>query len=192
MLNWSKIIIYALIILVLIGILGFIIYFTGDFTTDFTGFYATVDGEDVLSTGNDFRMKADDPLKVEVKYVFASPNDEAKGYTVKVVPNAIDGKDFDFTLNGDKYSFQSEKDLTAGFAIKQEAESFTIAPKGNLTEILAAVYPNDTIGDCTDKAYENMFTLVVTSYNGEAEIRVNFTVTESIRGVILDKEVIEF
>ena len=37
-----------------------------------------------------------------------------------------------------------------------------------------------------------MFTLVVTSYNGEAEVRINFTVTEDIQGVILDKEVIEF
>ena len=190
--NMSKIILYALIILVLIGILGFIIYFTGGFTTEFTGFYVTVDGKDVMSTGSGFRMKADDPLEVEVKYVFASPNDEAKGYTVKVVPNAIDGKDFDFTLNGDKYAYQSENDLTAGFNIKQEADSFTISPKGNLTKILSSVYPEDTVEDCTDKAYENMFTLVVTSYNGEAEIRVNFTVTESIRGVILDKEVIEF
>ena len=190
--NWSKIIIYALIILALIGILGFIIYFTGGFTTDFTGFYTTVDGKDVLSTGNGFRMKENDPLEVEVKYVFASPNDEAKGYTVKVVPNAIDGKDFDFTLNGDKYSYQSEQDLTAGFDIKQEDNSFTIAPKGNLTEILSAVYPNDTMEDCADKGYENMFTLVVTSYNGKAEVRINFTVIESIRGVILDQEVIEF
>ena len=49
MLNWSKIIIYALIILALIGVLGFIIYFTGGFTTDFTGFYAVVDGKDVLT-----------------------------------------------------------------------------------------------------------------------------------------------
>ena len=190
--NWSKIIIYALIILALIGVLGFIIYFTGGFTTDFTGFYVTVDGEDVLSTGSDFRVKEDDPLKVEVKYVFASPNDEAKGYTVKVVPNAIEGKDFDFTLDGDQYAFQSEKDLTAGFVILRSEESFTIAPKGDLTDILSAVYPDGAVEDCTDKAYENMFTLVVTSYNGEAEIRVNFTVTESIRGVILDKEVIEF
>ncbi len=190
--NWSKIIIYALIILALIGVLGFIIYFTGGFTTDFTGFYVTVDGEDVLSTGSDFRVKEDDPLKVEVKYVFASPNDEAKGYTVKVVPNAIEGKDFDFTLDGDQYAFQSEKDLTAGFVILRSEESFTIAPKGNLTKILSSVYPEDTVEDCADKAYENMFTLVVTSYNGEAEIRVNFTVIEEIRGVILDKEVIEF
>ena len=190
--NVSKIIIYVLIILTLIGICGFIVYFTGGFTTEFTGFYATVDGKDVMSTGNGFRIKADDSLEVEVKYVFTSPTDETQGYTVKVVPNAIDGKDFDFTLNGDKYSYQSEKDLTAGFNIKQDKDSFTITPKGNLTEILSAVYPNDTVGDCADKAYENVFTLVVTSYNGKAEVRINFTVTETIRGVILDKEVIEF
>ena len=192
MLNWSKIIIYALIILALIGVLGFIIYFTGGFTTDFTGFYVNVDGEDVLSTGSNFQTSHDDPMHVEVKYVFASPNDEAKGYSVKVVPNPIKDKDFDFRLNGDLYSFQSEKDLTAGFTIKRDGGSFTVAPKGNLTEILSAVYPEDTVEDCADKAYENMFTLVVTSYNGEAEVRIHFTVTESIRGVILDKEVIEF
>ena len=190
--NFGKIIIYALIILALIGILGFIIYFTGGFTTDFTGFYAVVDGEDVLSTGSNFQTSHDDSMHVDVKYVFASPNDEAKGYSVKVVPNPIKDKDFDFRLNGDLYSFQAENDLTAGFEIKQEDTSFTLTPKGDLTAILSAVYPGYTVSECEDKAYENMFTLIVTSYNGEAEVRINFTVTETIRGVILDKEVIEF
>lgn len=190
--NFGKIIIYALIILALIGILGFIIYFTGGFTTDFTGFYAVVDGEDVLSTGSNFQTSHDDSMHVDVKYVFASPNDEAKGYSVKVVPNPIKDKDFDFRLNGDLYSFQAENDLTAGFEIKQEDTSFTLTPKGDLTAILSAVYPGYTVADCNDHAYENMFTLIVTSYNGEAEVRVNFTVTEDIQGVILDKEVIEF
>ena len=190
--NFGKIIIYALIILALIGILGFIIYFTGGFTTDFTGFYAVVDGEDVLSTGSNFQTSHDDSMHVDVKYVFASPNDEAKGYSVKVVPNPIKDKDFDFRLNGDLYSFQAENDLTAGFEIKQEDMSFALTPKGDLTAILSAVYPGYTVADCNDHAYENMFTLIVTSYNGEAEVRVNFTVTEDIQGVILDKEVIEF
>ena len=124
--NLWKIIIYALIILALIGILGFIIYFTGGFTTDFTGFYAVVDGEDVLSTGSNFQTSHDDSMHVDVKYVFASPKDEAKGYSVKVVPNPIKDKDFDFRLNGDLYSFQAENDLTAGFEIKQE-EIYTSA-----------------------------------------------------------------
>ena len=190
--KWTKILIYALIVLALIGILGFIIYFTGGFTTDFTGFYVTVDGEDVLSTGSNFQTRHDDPMHVEVKYVFASPNDQAKGYSVKVVPNPIKDKDFDFRLNGDLYAFQAEDDLTAGFEIKQEDTSFTLTPKGDLTAILSAVYPGYTVADCNDKAYENMFTLIVTSYNGEAEVHINFTVTEDIQGVILDPEVIEF
>lgn len=190
--KWGKIMIYVLIVLALIGVCGFIIYFTGGFTTDFTGFYVTVDGEDVLSTGNNFKISESDPMHVQVKYVFSSPNDTTKGYSVKVVPNPIKDKDFDFSINGDLYSYQAEKDLTDGFVIKQEDASFTLSPKGNLSAILAAVYPDSTVSDCENKGYENMFTLVVTSYNGEAEVRINFTVTEDIQGVILDKEVIEF
>ena len=190
--KWSKIIIYALIVLALIGVLGFFIYFTSGFTTEFTGFYVTVDGEDVLSTGNNFRVSHDDPMHVDVKYVFASPDDETKGYSVKVVPNPIQDKDFDFSLNGDLYAYQAEKDLTAGFEIKQDASSFTLTPKGDLSAILSAVYPGYSVEDCNRYAYENMFTLIVTSYNGKAEVRINFTVVEDIQGVILDQEVIEF
>lgn len=192
MMKWTKIIIYVAIVLALVGVCGFIAYFTGGFTTDFASFYVTVDGEDVLSTGSNFQVRDDDPMQVEVKYVFASASDAATGYSVKVVPNAVKDKDFDFRLNGDVYSFQAEKDLTAGFTIEQEENSFTLTPKGDLTAILSAVYPGYNVEDCNDKAYENMFTLIVTSYNGEASIRVNFTVTEDIEGVIIDKEVIEF
>ena len=190
--NRTKIILYVLIVLALVGVLGFIIYFTSGFTTDFTGFYAVVDGKDVMSTGSNFQTNLNDPMEVEVRYVFAIPKDESKGYSVKVVPNPIQGKDFDFRLNGDLYAFSAEKDLTAGFVIEKEENCFTLRPKGDLTAILAAAYPGYTVENCNHLAYENMFTLVVTSYNGEAEIRVSFTVTEDIRGVILDKEVMEF
>ena len=192
MMKWTKIIIYVVIVLALVGICGFIAYFTSGFTTDFASFYVTVDGEDVLSTGSNFQVRHDDPMHVEVKYVFASEDDHAGGYSVKVVPNVVKDKDFDFRLNGDVYSFQAEKDLTAGFTIEQEESSFTLTPKGDITAILSAVYPGYNVEDCSDKGYENMFTLIVTSYNGEASIRVNFTVTEDIEGVIIDKEVIEF
>ena len=190
--KWVTVVIYVAIILALVGICGFIAYFTSGFTTDFASFYVTVDGEDVLSTGSNFQVRHDDPMHVEVKYVFASEDDHAGGYSVKVVPNVVKDKDFNFRLNGDVYSFQAEKDLTAGFTIDQEESSFTLIPKGDITAILSAVYPGYNVEDCSDKGYENMFTLIVTSYNGEASIRVNFTVTEDIEGVIIDKEVIEF
>lgn len=190
--KWVTVLIYVAIILALVGICGFIAYFTSGFTTDFASFYITVDGEDVLNTGSNFQVRADDPMNVEVKYVFASESDHTGGYSVKVVPNVVKDKDFDFRLNGDVYSFQAEKDLTAGFTIEQEESSFTLTPKGDITAILSAVYPGYNVEDCSDKVYENMFTLIVTSYNGEASIRVNFTVVEDIEGVELDKEVIEF
>lgn len=114
------------------------------------------------------------------------------GYSVKVVPHAVEGKDFDFTLDDQVYSFQAETDLTAGFDIAREETSFTITPKGGVTEVLRAVYPNNEIGDCSDKGYEDMYALIVTSYNGKASVTLYFSVLQEVAGVTLDQEVIEF
>lgn len=90
------------------------------------------------------------------------------------------------------YSFQAETDLTAGFDISRKETSFTITPKGGVTEVLRAVYPNNEIGDCSDKGYEDMYALIVTSYNGEASVTLYFSVLQEVAGVTLDQEVIVF
>lgn len=104
----------------------------------------------------------------------------------------MEGKDFDFTLDDQVYSFQAETDLTAGFDIQRDESSFTVAPKGKVTEVLQAVYPNNTIGDCDGKSYEDMYALIVTSYNGEQSVTLYFTLPEGVSGVELDKEQIIF
>ncbi len=188
----GKIITYILIVLAAVGIIGVIARFTGGFTTDFKTFYLTVNGTDVMTTSGGYVITPNDPLTVDVKYTFASGEDEAQGYTVKVVPNQVKNEDFDFTLNGDVYSFQAEKDLTAGFDIEYGDNSFIIKSKGNLTDTLKAVYPSYEVGDCEDKGYKDMFTLVVTSYNGKSSVMLNFTVASKVSGVTLDQEVIKF
>ncbi len=188
----GKIITYILIVLAAVGIIGVIARFTGGFTTDFKTFYLTVNGTDVMTTSDGYVITPNDPLTVDVKYTFASGEDEAQGYTVKVVPNQVKNEDFDFTLNGDVYSFQAEKDLTAGFDIEYGDNSFIIKSKGNLTDTLKAVYPSYEVGDCEDKGYKDMFTLVVTSYNGKSSVMLNFTVASKVSGVTLDQEVIKF
>lgn len=188
----GKVVSYTVIVLILIAACGLLAYFTNGFTSDFKTFYVECGGQQVLSSGGGFEMTKDEPLTVEVKYTFGAVNKEISGYSVKVVPNQIDGKDFDFTLDGDAYSFQAEDDMTAGFDIEQGETSFTVKPKGGINDILKAVYPNYEVSDVRDKAYVDMFTLVVTSYNGEASVRLNFTVTEKVEGVILDQEVIKF
>ena len=184
----TKFVSILLVLLIAVGAIGLIAKFTGGFTTDFKTFYVSIDGKDIVTQASGYSLKKEEFLKVEVKYTFSSPDQEAQGYVVKVIPNSVEGKDFDFILDGDVYSFQAEDDLTNGFHIEKEETSFTISPKGNLTEILKSVYPNSTIEDCSQYSYGNMFSLVVTSYNGKSSVVINFTVIEDVAGIGLDKE----
>lgn len=187
-----KIVAVILAVLVLAGVVGVIVRFTGGFTSDFKTFYVTVDGKDVMSSAGGFDATPEKPLKVDVKYAFNSLGGDISGYSVKVVPHAVEGKDFDFTLDGQAYSFQAETNLTGGFDIEYGEESFTVTPKGGVDDVLKGVYPNNEIGDCEGKGYADMYSLVITSYNGEATATVHFSAYEEVCEITLDKEVIVF
>lgn len=188
----GKVIAYILVLLVVAGVIAVIVRFTGGFTSDFKTFYVSVDGKDILTSAGGYEVTNEKPLTADVKYTFGSAGGDVSGYSVKVVPHAVEGKDFDFTLDDQVYSFQAETDLTAGFDIAREETSFTITPKGGVTEVLRAVYPNNEIGDCSDKGYEDMYALIVTSYNGKASVTLYFSVLQEVAGVTLDQEVIVF
>lgn len=188
----AKIITYIVLVLLFVAACGFIVYYTGGFTSDFKTFYINVNGKDILTTADGYKLSADTPLNVNVKYTFGAFNKDITGYSVKVVPNAIEGKDFDFTVDGQTHLYQSESDLTAGFDIVQEENSFTITPKGGINKILAAIYPESEIEDCRNKTYENMYSLVVTSYNGAASVKIHFSIDEPLYDIVLDKEEIVF
>lgn len=184
-----KIISIVLIILLIGTAIGVIAYFTNGFTGEFKTFYVTVNGKDVLSSATGYMMSESEPLTVDVKYTFAEEN---TSYTVKVVPNPLPGKDFDFSINDELYSFQAEKDLTAGFNIEYGEQSFVITPKGNLSEVMAAVYPGSTLSDFSELGYENMFLLVVDSYNGESTVKIAFSLYEDVSGIEITPDHIYF
>lgn len=187
-----KIVAVILAVLVLAGVVGVIVRFTGGFTSDFKTFYVTVDGKDVMSSAGGFDATPEKPLKVDVEYAFNSLGGDISGYGVKVVPHAVEGKDFDFTLDGQAYSFQAETNLTGGFDIEYGEDSFTVTPKGGVDDVLKGVYPNNEIGDCEGKGYADMYSIVITSYNGEATVAVHFSAYEEVCEITLDKEVIVF
>ena len=187
-----KIIGYALLVAVVVVAIGMIVYFTGGLTSDFKTFYVSVDGKDVLTSAGGYKVSDGKALTVEVKYTFGFAGGDVSGYSVKVTPHAVEGKDFDFTLNGQVYSFQAERDLTEGFNIVRKETSFTVIPKGNVTDVLRAVYPLSEIADCSDKSYEDMYALVVSSYNGKQSVSLYFSLLENVSGVDTDKEVIIF
>ena len=180
---------YILFVLIAIGIIGFLAYSTGGFTSGIKNFSVECEGKEISTSASGFETTTKKPLVVNVKYNLDS---EASGYSLKVVPNVLAGKDFDFTLDGEIYSFQAERDLTEGFNVEYEENSFTLTPKGSLTMILQANYPNKVVENCDIYGYKDMFTLVISSYDGETSVYLNFSVPERVVGVELSQEVIFF
>lgn len=187
----TKIITYILLVLAVITVIGVVAHFTNGFTSDFKTFYVTIDGKDVMTSSGGYKVTAEKPLQVDVKYTFNFAIDETKGYSVKIVPNKTD-EDFDFSVDGETRFFGDEKDLTNGFVIDKREQSFTVVPKGGTPlEILKAVYPESEV-TCESKGYNDMFTVIVTSYNGESSVKLNFALERRVTGITFDKEVIEF
>ncbi len=187
-----KIIVYVVLVLVLIAGIGLIVKFTDGLSGDFKTFYLTINGEDIMSNGKDYVFDYENPFEVEVHYVFEKITNANKGYFVKVVPTKIEGEDFDFTINGEAYSFQAEEDLTAGFDIVKGSNSFNIKPKGETLSILQAVYLEKEVSIDGQPNYNNMYTLIVTSYNGQASVTICFTFSDGVQDIVFDKENITF
>ncbi len=189
----GQVVSYIVILLVIVAVIGVFAHFTNGFTSDFKTFYVSVDGKDVMISGNGYVISKNEPLSVDVKYTFGSFNkNETKDYSVKIIPNKIENSDFTYTVDGESKSFQLETDLTAAFEIDKGEKSFTVKPKGkSLTEVLTAFYGTE-VTDCENKGYTDMFTIIVTSYNGEASVKLNFTIAGKVVGVVLDREVIVF
>ena len=188
----TKIITYIAIVLAVITVIGVVAHFTNGFTSDFKTFYVTVGGKDVMTSAGGYRVTTSKPLDVEVKYTFNFATDETKDYSVKIVPNKIENSDFTYTVDGERKSFQSETDLSDGFEIDKGEKSFKIKPKGEtIAEVLSAVYGKE-VTDCENKGYTDMFTIIVTSYNGEASVKLNFSLASRVTGITLDREAILF
>ena len=189
----TKIITYIAIVLALITVIGVVAHFTNGFTSDFKTFYVTVDGKDVMTSAGGYRVTTSKPLEVDVKYTFGALNNKVdKDYSLKIIPNNIPDKDFTYTVDGEMKYFQSETDLSDGFEIDKGEKSFRIKPKGEtISEVLSAVYGKE-VTDCENKGYTDMFTIIVTSYNGEASVKLNFSLAIRVASITLDKEAILF
>ena len=185
---------YVAILLVAVVIVGVVARFTNGFTDDFKTFYIKVDGKEIMSSADGYEITPEKPLLAEVKYTFSFASDENKGYSVKILPNASEkSKDFSYTINGEKKSFQSEEDFSEGFEIEKGENSFTVTPKGaTLTEVLQAIYPEIETENLEEKAYNDMFVLAVSSYNGKSSVKICFTLRSRVTGIRLNKEAIVF
>lgn len=190
----SKVVAYIVIVLLVVAVCGVIAFFTNGFTSDFKTFYVVVDNSNVMHSSGGYTLIHNEPLTVDVKYTFGFLSKEEKGYSVKVVPKT-DEANFSFGVDNLTYQFEDIEDITAGFDIVRNVNSFTISPKGSIYQVLSAIYPDSEIRvDRNNIDFsKDLFTAVVTSYNGEASIKISFGICDyDVFGVELDKGEIVF
>lgn len=190
--NVGKTIAIIVCVLLLVLAVGSIAFFTNGFTSDFKTFYVESDGKRMLADCSNYIMKQDAENKFVVKYTFGAVNKDISGYTVKIVPNVSHDNDFDFTVDGEIYSFGAEEDLTKGFDITLNENDFVI--KGNYTmqSVLQRLYPEKKVKfnlDDVNNSVDN-FTLLVYSYNGEAVVKIGFHNYVAVEGVGLQEKLI--
>lgn len=191
----TSIISWIVLLLCLVLVIGGVVYFTNGFTSDFTTFYVKVEEDTIMANGGGYTISPAEPMTVDVKYTFDKISKQNTGYSVKIVPNTNSDNDFDFTLGGDAYAFGAETDLTKGFDIVKEETSFTISPKGSIKGILSSVYEGYEVGvDTTQIDFEqDLFKVIVTSYNGKASVSVAFKIIDcDVSDIMLDKTQIYF
>lgn len=184
-----KIVGFLAVAIILATMSVFFAYHTAGFKQDFKTFYVVCESNTITTSASGYEMAMDEPLDVTIRYVLKS---DEKGYSVKVVPNHIAEKDFYFSIDGNDYVYSEVSDLTKGFDIEYGEKSFSIRPKGGITGVLKAVYDGNEVEDCTQKAYKDMFSLVISSYDGKQSVKINFTLSEDVAGIVLDREEIIF
>lgn len=183
---------YAIILIVLIGVLVFFGYFTNWFSSDFKTFYLKVNGETVLDDDSSYVVVPNKPLNIETKYVLAVFDKKQSGYfyEIQVNPNI----DLDFTIDDKKVSIQSDDiDWRECFDIVEEEKGFTLSLKSwALLGLLQNIYPNSEITMDENLDYsKNLFNFTVYSYDKSASVTLAICIP-AVESIELDQTRIVF
>ena len=190
----AKIIGIILVLLLLAGLVAIIYRFTNGFNEDFKTFYVEYSGEQILTTESEMHLVSGNTHRFDVKYTFDTENAEPKGYNVKVVPNAQ--RDFDFMVDGERYLYSKQGDMTAAFGLKKSDTYFELViPEGfSLEYALQSCYPGKEVVVPEEVADANScpYMLVISSYNDSVVYHIALSVGAEVTGVTLDPDHIIF
>lgn len=177
----AKILGYGLVLLLVAAAIGFTYKYTNGFNEDLKTFYIEYNGKQILTTENKLTLEKEAVHRFDVKYTFDKEDAEPKEYKVKIVKNVT--RDFDFTVDGEKYLFSKVGDLTAAFEPIMHDTYFELYLPESLSfgEILKRVYDGKNVSVPTDAWANNPypFKLQISSYNEKITYNIDFTFEDS-------------
>lgn len=187
-------IIYALLILALLGGIGFVATFTNGFTDSFKSFYVEYNGQSIMSD-TQLMLPCGEELRFDTKYVFEDIGQKGD-YKVKIVTNSNSDTTFDYLVDGVPYAYLSDKDITHAFDVKLEDGYFTLTlPQGvTLQSILDKVYEGQEveIEDNVNERNKCYYAMIVSSYDESVSYRIEFSFNVGVAGIELDKSEVIF
>ena len=179
--TFAKIIGYGLVVLLLVATVGFTYKFTNGFNEDLKTFYIEYNGKQILTTENKMTFEKGAVHRFDVKYTFDMDDAEPKGYKVKIVTNMT--KDFDYTVDGERYLFSKVGDITAAFEPILHDTFFELYLPESLSfsEILKKANNGNSVSVPSDAFTNNPypFRLQVSSYNDKITYNIDFTFENS-------------
>lgn len=197
----SRVISYLLVVLLLLGIVGAGAYLL----TKPNGIYLRYDGKIATdkTSGIVIPYKATATFKIENSEDWGAYS--VTDCTVKIVPNADESHDFDFTVGDDSRpaAFTKEKDLTGAFVENYNGKGITVSENGEFTilcsyksvsEILQAVYGKKEIhaeadGNLLEYPY---IAIKVTSPDGKQTLTVPLLLYGIVTGIELNPSEVIF
>lgn len=190
----ATILAYIAGILILVAVVGLVYRFTNGFNEDFKTFYIEQDGKQILSSSSTMKLETNSMYRFDIKYTFDTEQSEPKDYSVKVVPNA--SRDFDFTVDGERYLYSKQGDLSPAFALNKQDTYFEISTKleMSLQNVLQSCYPDKEVIVPKEAEESNTYpyTLLVASYNESVVYKIDFCIGVRVTGVTLDPSEIIF
>ena len=120
--NAKTIIVAIISLLLLVGALGLIIYFTGGGTHDFATFYLTYGDQTIMDTTSGFVLNPFEENRFDVHYTF----DDSKKNAYEVEIRGNDKYSFTYTVDGEEYEFNGDVDCTKYFDVVQDETFFTV------------------------------------------------------------------
>ena len=190
----AKVIGVILVLLLLAGLVAVVYRFTNGFNEDFKTFYVEHNGNQILTTDTQMSLEAGEVYRFDVKYTFDTENAQPKDYNVKVVPNVE--RDFDYTVDGERYLYSKTSDLTGAFGLSKQDTYFeiTIPEDMSIQKALESCYPGQSVVVPDSAVADNPYpyALIVSSYNESVVYHIYLSIGVEVTGVTLDQTEIVF
>lgn len=179
--NFSTILSSIIILLIVVGALGFLFIRTENFSTTLKNFYVTCGDDNFFADRDNFDIIVGQEYKFEINSTINVSGNEKK-YYVSVLPNETSTTAFEFNVGENTRKYADLESLTKGFQIVAYEDYFVLTANLDLHDILSLYFPSETLTNVPTAVDSDLpyFKLVIQNADKSETININFNLKKYI------------